>query len=351
MLTRIDARRPGRQSLTASFVTIGLLLTACGDDGGPGDTEATGTEGAVAAGADADAFPVTIEHAYGTTEIEESPERVVTVGLTDQDSVLALGVQPVGVRDWYGEQPYGIFPWAQEALGDAEPEIVGDGVSINYEAVAAAEPDLIIGMYEDLDDSYDTLSEIAPTIGQSGDYDIYAQPWQETTRMVGQALGLADEAEDLITGVDEAFAEARAEHPEFEGVTAAMAQFGEGSGTYFLLPPVDPKAAFLTQLGFEIPDEITEVVTDDETTELSFEQLQYVDQDIVVWLAGFESPELIAEVQESPLYQGLDVAAEERDLFLEEGVDELSWATVLSLPAAIDAVVPQLADLVASTDG
>lgn len=344
----IDARGRGRKAWLASLLVVGgLVLAACGGDDGGEDSSGTGSGSGTGNEAGADAFPVTIDHRLGSTTIEEPPEWVVTVGFTDHDTVLAFGVQPVGVRDWYGDQPYATFPWAQEALGDAEPEIIGDGSAINFDAVNDLNPDLIIGMYEDLSETYDTLSQIAPTIAQSGDYEQYGQPWQETTRMIGQALGQPDEAERLITDVEDAFAQARADHPEFEGTTAAMAMFGEGNGTYFLLPPVDPKAAFLTQLGFEIPSEITDVIEDDQSTQLSFERLDLVDQDIVVWLAGFESPDLIAEVQESSIYQGLDVVQAERDLFLEEGVDELSWATVLSLRAAVDTVVPQLADLVA----
>ena len=34
---------------------------------------------------DADAFPVTIEHAFGETTIEEEPTRVATLGWSDQD--------------------------------------------------------------------------------------------------------------------------------------------------------------------------------------------------------------------------------------------------------------------------
>ena len=58
-----------------------------------GSTEATDapdpeTESQV----DADAFPVTIEHAFGETTIEEEPTRVATLGWTDQDIALSLGV-------------------------------------------------------------------------------------------------------------------------------------------------------------------------------------------------------------------------------------------------------------------
>jgi iron complex transport system substrate-binding protein len=347
--------RPARRAALAASLVLALVLAACGgdDDGG---TAGGGGDAAEVPVADEGAFPVTIEHSMGSAEIEEQPERVVTVGFTDQDTVLAFDVVPVGVRDWYGDQPDSTFPWAHDRLGGAEPEVVGDGTSVNVEAVAALAPDLIVAVYEQLDEStYETLSEIAPVVTQSDEFQPYAQPWQETTRMIGTALGQPDRAEELIAEVEDAYAAARAEHPEFEGTTAAMAQFGDSPSFFYLTYPDDPKASFLSQLGFTFPDEITEVVEENEGEEISFENLHLVDQDIAVWIAGVESPELVESLRDDPLYQELAVAQEGRDLFLEEGVDELSWGTVLSIPAAIDVVVPQLAEVLggegAATDG
>jgi iron-siderophore transport system substrate-binding protein len=120
------------------MVAVGLIaglvvaVAACGGDDDTSDETSNESEvsNESSAGADADAFPVTIEHKYGTTEIAEPPERVVTVGLTDQDAVLALGVVPVGTTEWYGEHPSAIWPWAQDELealdAEAAPEVVGD---------------------------------------------------------------------------------------------------------------------------------------------------------------------------------------------------------------------------------
>lgn len=58
-----------------------------------------------------------IQHKYGSTEASGSPERVVTVGYNEQDPVLALGVEPVGVRDWFGDQPNAVWPWARDERG------------------------------------------------------------------------------------------------------------------------------------------------------------------------------------------------------------------------------------------
>ena len=52
-----------------------LSLAACG--GGSDDTAGTAAEGSDAPAADA--FPVTVKHAYGETVIEKKPERIATV--------------------------------------------------------------------------------------------------------------------------------------------------------------------------------------------------------------------------------------------------------------------------------
>lgn len=39
-------------------------------------------------------FPVTIEHFFGSTEIKQAPKRVVSLGYTDDQTMLALGTVP-----------------------------------------------------------------------------------------------------------------------------------------------------------------------------------------------------------------------------------------------------------------
>ena len=68
-----------------------LALTGCAT--GSTDDDDAGTSNTKA---EADAFPVTIEHAFGSTTIKYEPKRVATLGWSDQDHVAALGVVPVG---------------------------------------------------------------------------------------------------------------------------------------------------------------------------------------------------------------------------------------------------------------
>lgn len=135
------------------------------------------------------------------------PQRVVSVGYHEQDTILTLGVKPVAVREWVGKRPYATFPWAEDALGDARPEVF-EG-ELNFERIAGLKPDVIVATSALLDDQqYATLSTIAPTLVEGAEYVGFGMPWQETTRTIGRALGRTERAEELVAEVEGGFAEA-----------------------------------------------------------------------------------------------------------------------------------------------
>jgi iron complex transport system substrate-binding protein len=354
-----------RRSL-GKLVALGLVLAlvagACGGDDDddaaestPESAEAAGTDAGDAGDADDEGtFPATVEHKHGTTEIPAAPERVVTVGYSDQDYVLAFGVAPVGVTDWYGDHEHATWDWAQDELGDAEPTVLNEGAftgtaAYNYEEIAALEPDLIIGLYTDMDEEqYGTLSQIAPTVAPSGEYPEYGMPWQETTRVVGAALGRPERAEELITEVDQRFADAAAEHPEFAGLEMIVMEAFE-PGSTFARSATDPRTKLMTSLGFVLPDEIAELAGDLDGAEISDEEMELLDRDLLLWNVGLD-PELRAQIEAKPLYPGLAVVEAGHSVFVEDPLlsGALTWATVLSLPYAIDELVPLLADALAA---
>src|SRR5690606_23937120 len=45
-----------------------------------------------------DSYPVTVEHAFGETVIEEFPERIVTLSWMSQEAIIALGESPVAIQ-------------------------------------------------------------------------------------------------------------------------------------------------------------------------------------------------------------------------------------------------------------
>ena len=151
------------------LLLIALLLAACGSDPEPSAGNPDPSDGPASGGG---TFPVTVEHRFGETVVDDEPARVVSVGYTEQDTLLQLGVAPVGVTEWYGEQPFATWPWAQELLGDAEPEVLSLTDGFEYEKIAALQPDLIIGTNAGMTKKdYELLTAIAPTITSVGGLD------------------------------------------------------------------------------------------------------------------------------------------------------------------------------------
>lgn len=327
-----------RTALAAAALALTAPLAACANS-----TASTPEPPPTAADA---AFPVTVEHKYGSTTIDSEPTRVVSVGFSDQDTVLAFDVAPVGIREWYGEQPDATWPWAQEALGDATPTVLG-AAEIEFEKVAALQPDLIVGLSSGMTESdYATLSQIAPTLAQSGEFADYGQPWQESTRMVGAALGQPERAEELVAEVEQRFTQARQDHPELAGKTAVVAASFE-AGNVNAYGPQDVRGRLLADLGLQLPTPVIEGANDSFFTSFSDEHLAQLDGDAIVWNSYDDTA--VQRIQSLPLRGQLTAVRTGGEVFLDETESgAASFSSVLSLPALLDSLVPRLA---AAVDG
>jgi iron complex transport system substrate-binding protein len=332
----LRTRSRGRR--TATLLASAALLAgvaACG--GAP-------AEPAAAPAADG-AYPVSVEHRYGTTEITGAPQRVVLVGLNEQDAMLALGSVPVGTSNFL-DAPNGIHPWAEEALGDATPPTLLDQTDgIPYEQVAALEPDLIVGLYSGLtQEDYDTLTAIAPTVAQPAGQEDFTISWQDTTRTLGTILGKEAEAQQLVEETEALFTQARAEHPEFAGQTAAMATVYEG---YYFYGEGDPRGRLLTSLGFTVPPALAQYIgSDGFGGTVPGEQVSTLDVGALVWLADDATEGVL---RADALYGSLNVVSQGREVFVREGEpvnDAVSFVTPLSIPLILDDLVPRLATAV-----
>ena len=174
------------------------------------------------------AFPITIEHQYGSTTITEAPQRVVSIGYTEQDFLLAVGVTPVAVRYWYGDEADTVRPWAQDRVEGEPPIVLNMGYgNLNYEAILDLQPDLISAVTAGVtQEEYELLWAIAPTTVQGGEYINFGMPWQDVMRMVGTSVGKGAEAEAIVADTEALFADARANNPQFAGKSVAIAWRG-----------------------------------------------------------------------------------------------------------------------------
>lgn len=324
-----------------------LMLAGCGVGDPPAAPEPTGQDTASGT-AQAVTFPVEVEHKYGTTVIEKKPERIVTLGLSDQDVVLALGVKPVGSIDWFKERPYGQWPWAKDLWGDQPPEIVGERDDYNLEKILNLKPDLILAQYSGMtQQQYDELSKIAKTVGQPKGFEDYGAPWQDMAKLAAKAMGETAELDEQIKAVDDRFATVREEHPDWKGKSVAVIDSYE-PGKVVAFQETDPKAAFLEELGFEVPEEINKAARESKDVnaiELSAERFDMLDADLIVVLA-FDPDTAKQNLGSSPVWQGLQAVKDGRVLFApysDPAVGAaLSFNTVLSIPYAIDQFVPLL---------
>lgn len=283
-------------------------------------------------------FPQTFEHRFGTSAVEARPERVVSLDYGGQDDLLALGVVPVGQRFWYGDYPLGTWPWAREALGDATFAMLeGD---LNVEQVAALDPDLILAQYSGItEEQYALLSQIAPVIAAAAEYDDYSTPWDVRIRTMARAVGQSEEAEERVGAIEARLAQVAADHPEWQGLTAAVVTYwNDGPSAY---TSEDPRAQILAQMGFATPPAIDEAASDD-TFYVAFsnEDVSAFDADVVIWL---DDGGAIQGAVDMPLRRTMRAHREGREAYADDLLSgAFSFSSLLSLPFALDRLVPQL---------
>lgn len=284
----------------------------------------------------AEPFPAVIEHRYGTTVVPAKPQRIVSLSYIGHDFLLALGEKPHALRKWFGDHPYGVWPWAQEALGDAEP-IVLQG-QIDIEQIAALEPDLITGQWSGMTErEYALLSQIAPTIPPKAAHGSYGSPWQVMLRTLGTATGNAVKADRIISRIEGRFAAIRVAHPEWQGASAVMVS-ATRTGAY---SANDIRGQFLAALGFTVPEVANPFApANGYYALLPDEDLSPIDTDALIWIDAGGSA---ARLKRLPLRHTLRAYREGREIYAGRLLSSaLSHSSPLSLDAALDQLVPLL---------
>ena len=279
-------------------------------------------------------FPITVEHALGSVTIPAEPKRVVALMDRDVDTLLALGITPVAIRSWYNFDS-GTGPWSAELLGDAKPT-VWKGRELNFEALAAEEPDLIVFASSGGDaEEYARLSQIAPTIYlPKGEL-----PWGSTTigttLLIAEAVGRKAQGEALIAQLDAYLAEQKAAHPEFAGHTANYLDVHSGGLTYYA------QTQFINQtlyrLGFSPVQAVLDLPADETYATTSDEQAMLADADIlVIYPFGSTREEMLAA---HPTLPSLGAFQNGGAIILPDLA--FSQASVISIPYALDTLLPE----------
>jgi iron complex transport system substrate-binding protein len=322
----------------AALLAAALVVTSCGSGSdAPSDAAAPSAAGG--------AFPVTIEHTFGGTTIEEQPQDVVTWGFGSTDAALALGVVPVAIPfQEYGGDEDGVLPWIAEeldALGAETPTVLPDGDEVPFEAIAAAQPDVILANYSGITQAdYDKLTAIAPTVAYPG--EAWTTPWRDVVTTVGQALGRAPEAEALVAETDRTIADAAAGHPELQGRTVAAVW--DTAGTFYVYEEADSRVEFLTDLGLTVAPSVGTLSTGESTFyyTLSYERVSELTSDILLSYASTQEEADAFAAQPYAQTMAQVSGGHHATLVGDELIAAVSPPTVLSLTWGLDAYLDAL---------
>jgi iron complex transport system substrate-binding protein len=293
-------------------MTAGVaLVAACGSEK-PGEVAEDGS--------------VTVKHVFGETKIPAPPKRVVSAGFTEQDDLLAVGVVPIAVTDWFGGEPFAAWPWAQPRLGGAQPVVLSLADGIQVDQIAALSPDLIVAINAGLDqDTYTKLSAIAPTIAQSGQ-DAFFEPWKDQATTIGQAVFKHDDMQRLIADIEEKFTTSGTNNPQFAGKKVLLlAGTLSSDGPQAMTPGW--RTDFLTQMGLAVTDGVDTA-------------------DVLIWCT--ESDEDQAVLPADSTVQRLTATTQQRNIFTgKELAGAIAFASPLSYPLVADQLPPRIAQVLA----
>ncbi|MBM7414771.1 MULTISPECIES: iron-siderophore ABC transporter substrate-binding protein [Nocardiaceae] len=324
--------------LPAVAATAALALVAgCSSDA---DSDAP-------AAASSGAFPVTIDHAFGSTTIDAAPERIVTMGWNAQDILGALDITPVGQPKYtYGADENGVMPWAQEFY-DADATTLYEDPAAgepDVEALATLAPDLVLAPYEGFPQSYyDTLSAVSPVVAYPG--EAWQTTWQDQTTMIGEAVGKPTEAQALIDGMGQRLASEAEANPEFAGKTVAVVNLDTDTGQANVYMPSDPRVQVLNEMGFvNAPGVVALDEADSADTffsTVSLENVQSFDADVIVAFTpeGYDLASVPALATLPAVASGSAVALSD-----EQVIAGLSNVNPVSTPWVLDRILPQLKD-------
>lgn len=361
-MTNTAHRRDTRSMLAAPAVAALLALAGCGSADGteaaqPDDAEespgGTPSESLLPEPEGSTEYPLTLTTWAGESVLEERPERIAVIGFsTNVDFVQALEVTPVYTLTEDAE-----YPWRDEEWF-AQIEHVDSATRrdpLNFEALAAADPDLIIVLNFLADGSdYERLTEVAPVLDYASAEQLGDQAdWRAGQRLVGEALDLAEAAETAIDEADEEIAAVAAAHPEFEGRTITIgSEYGAEYGFEYYTTTGGTAEGIMGDLGFA-PNPLAENFVEDPV--ISDENLSLLDSEVLLVMYADQATREARETM--PLFESLPPVAEGRYVSLTTSEDDpmrlvrpdgtetdnATWvlrrgASTVSLPWAVDVI-------------
>lgn len=299
--------------------------------------------------ADDATYPQVVAHALGETTIPARPERIATVGWANHEVPLALGVLPVGfAAAGFGDDDNDrILPWVTDRLqqiGATPPPLFDETAGIDFEAVAATRPDVILAAYSGLDQSeYDTLSMIAPVVAYP--QSPWTTDWRDMIRLDSAGMGMSAEGDALIAKTETLIAETLARHPQMKGKTAMFVTHLDPTDLSVVnfYNDNDSRVRFLHDLGLVSPALVTKASEPGQFAgSVSAERVDLLDDvDIIVTYGG---QEILDRIKSDPLLGRIPAVADDAVVMLGTGpLAAGANPTPLSIPHVLPDYAAKLA--------
>ena len=152
-------------------------------------------------------------------------------------------------------------------------------------------------------------------------------------------MGMKPEGEKKVKEVEDLIAEKLEEYPELEGIPTAFCWISaDDFSTFYVYLPTDPRAAYLLDLGFTLPESVQKLAgeTDDFNITVSRENADQLDDIEMMVVYGDE--DLLKELQEDKLMSQIP-AIKNGAVVLIDSTSALAGAatpSILSIPYEID---------------
>ncbi|WP_202080853.1 ABC transporter substrate-binding protein [Caldalkalibacillus salinus] len=287
-----------RNRSVLTILTLGLLLllaAGCGQGASDEDGETHTPD----AGSQEETRVV--EHAMGETEVPTEPKRVVILTNEGTEALLAMGVTPVGaVRSWTGDPWYEHIEEQMEGVQD-----VGLESQVNIEAIAALQPDLIIGNKMRQENIYSQLSELAPTVFS----DRLRGDWKINFELYADALNKVEKGNEVLNEFDQRIETLREQAADQLDTEISIVRFMAGQSRIYYNDTFS--GIILDQIGFARPeaqdkDEFADEVTKERIPEMEGDVLFYFTYET----GEGEATSTEEEWTSDPLWQNLEVVQE-----------------------------------------
>lgn len=311
--------KPSHQRRIAVWsLSVVAALAACGKRAeSPGAAAGSAFEAAAAP------MHEIIDAAGRKLRFAQTPQRVVVLSEIDLDSLLALGLKPIGATDGRGSDHPPVY-LGERTLGI---DSVGNFAQPSIDRILMLQPDLILAGGHPDPQLLEQLNAIAPT---AVSFKV-GEPWQASFERIAQLVGRREQAETFLARYRERALALRSKLREHEGESVSIVRLSPNGPMAMLGDAFAGRV--LADLGFTRPP-AQRAAGAGHAPPLSREVLADIDGDWL-FIGNFTpDPKSVAALRSEPAFGSLKAA---REGHVRE-VDAMLW-TVIGGPLAAEAVL------------